>query len=120
MNSNTEAILSKPPILFSSKTGFILSCAGSAVGMGNIWLFPYRLGQYGEAAFLIPYILFIILFSFVGLSGEFVLGRLTRTEPIGAFEWIFKQKGKKGGTFLGIIPLIGTMGIAIGYAIIIG
>ena len=120
MNSNTEALLSNPPVIFSNKMGFILSCAGSAVGMGNIWLFPYRLGQYGGAAFLIPYILFIILFSFVGLSGEFALGRLTRTGPIGAFEWIFKQKGKKGGTFLGLIPLVGTMGVAIGYAIIIG
>ena len=41
---------------FTSKTGFILACIGSAVGMGNIWLFPYRVGQFGGAAFLIPYI----------------------------------------------------------------
>lgn len=39
--------------------------------MGNIWMFPYRLGQYGGAAFLIPYILFVVLFGFVGLSAEF-------------------------------------------------
>ena len=43
---------------FTSKTGFILACIGSAVGMGNIWLFPYRVGQFGGAAFLIPYIIF--------------------------------------------------------------
>lgn len=44
---------------FSSQWGFILACIGSAVGMGNIWLFPFRVGQFGGAAFLIPYILFV-------------------------------------------------------------
>ena len=69
---------------FDSKIGFILASVGSAVGMGNIWMFPYRLGSYGGAAFLIPYFLFIILFGVVGLSGEFGLGRLTGTGPIGS------------------------------------
>ena len=43
---------------FKNSLGFVLACVGSAVGMGNIWLFPYRLGQYGGAAFLIPYFIF--------------------------------------------------------------
>ena len=43
---------------FGTSLGFVLACVGSAVGMGNIWLFPYRLGLYGGAAFLIPYIIF--------------------------------------------------------------
>lgn len=42
---------------FKSTVGFVLACVGSAVGMGNIWMFPYRLGQYGGAAFLIPYLI---------------------------------------------------------------
>ena len=46
---------------FKSTVGFVLACVGSAVGMGNIWMFPYRLGQYGGAAFLIPYLIFIAL-----------------------------------------------------------
>ncbi len=51
---------------FQNSIGFVLACVGSAVGMGNIWLFPYRLGQYGGAAFLIPYILFCCTFRFCG------------------------------------------------------
>ena len=58
---------------FKSTVGFVLACVGSAVGMGNIWMFPYRLGQYGGAAFLIPYLIFIALFVLVGLSTEFAL-----------------------------------------------
>ena len=45
---------------FKSKFGFILACIGSAVGMGNRWLFPYRVGEFGGAAFLIPYVIFIV------------------------------------------------------------
>jgi NSS family neurotransmitter:Na+ symporter len=105
---------------FSSKLGFILASVGSAVGMGNIWLFPYRVGQYGGAAFLIPYFIFVALFGAIGLSGEFAFGRLTGTGPIGSYEYALKSRGKKGGAFLGTIPLLGSLGIAIGYAIIVG
>ena len=50
---------------FTGKLGFILASVGSAVGMGNIWMFPYRVGQYGGAAFFIPYFLFVALFGLV-------------------------------------------------------
>lgn len=105
---------------FTSKIGFVLAVVGSAVGMGNIWMFPYRTGQYGGAAFLIPYLLFIALFGYVGLSGEFAFGRLTGTGPIGSYEYAMKTRGKKGGAVLGAIPLFGSLGIAIGYSIIVG
>ena len=105
---------------FNSRLGFVMASVGSAVGMGNIWMFPYRVGQYGGAAFLIPYFLFVALFSAVGLSGEFALGRMSGTGPIGSYEMAMKEKGKKGGAFLGSIPLAGSLGIAIGYAIIVG
>lgn len=110
----------KEKTTFTNKLGFVLASVGSAVGMGNIWMFPYRLGTYGGAAFLLPYIFFVILFGAVGLSGEFALGRLTGTGPIGAYEYAMKTKGKRGGSVLGAIPLLGSLGIAIGYAIIVG
>lgn len=106
---------------FSSSVGFVLACVGSAVGLGNIWMFPYRLGQYGGAAFLIPYLLFIVLFGLVGLSAEFAMGRKAGTGTLGAYEYCWKRiKDGKPGRILGWIPLLGSLGIAIGYSIIIG
>jgi neurotransmitter:Na+ symporter, NSS family len=105
---------------FTSKVGFVLASVGSAVGMGNIWLFPYRVGQYGGAAFLIPYLIFIFIFGKVGLSGEFALGRWSGTGPIGSYEKAFKTRNKKYGGKIGLLPLLGSLGIAIGYAIIVG
>ena len=106
---------------FSSSIGFIIACVGSAVGLGNIWMFPYRLGQYGGAAFLIPYFLFVLLFGWVGLSAEFALGRKARTGTLGAYAHCFEARGKKRlGAALGWVPLLGSLGIAIGYAVILG
>ena len=105
---------------FATSAGFILAAVGSAVGMGNIWLFPYRIGQYGGGAFLVPYFIFVTLFSYVGLSGEFALGRLTGTGTSGSFDYVLKTRGKKGGSIIGILPLLGVLGIAIGYSVVVG
>lgn len=106
---------------FTSSIGFVLACVGSAVGLGNIWMFPYRLGEYGGAAFFIPYLFFILLFGFVGLSAEFASGRKVGTGTLGVYAYCFKErKQEKLGKILGWIPLMGSLGIAIGYSIIIG
>lgn len=105
---------------FNSSIGAVLAAVGSAVGMGNIWLFPYRVGQYGGGAFLIPYFLFVALFSYVGLSGEFAFGRLTGTGARGSFDYALKTRGKSFGALLGTLPLIGVLGIAIGYSVVVG
>lgn len=102
---------------FKSTVGFVLACVGSAVGMGNIWMFPYRLGQYGGAAFLIPYLIFITLFGLVGLSAEFALGRIAKTGTLGAYAYCWKNKF---GKYIGWLPLLGSLGIAIGYSVILG
>ena len=106
---------------FGSSVGFVLACVGSAVGMGNIWMFPYRLGQYGGGAFLIPYIIFVAIFGLVGLSAEFAIGRRAGTGTLGAYEYCWNKIGKgKLGYILGWIPLLGSLGIAIGYSVIVG
>ena len=106
---------------FKSGLGFVLACVGSAVGMGNIWMFPYRLGQYGGGAFFIPYLFFVALFGLVGLSAEFAIGRLAGTGTLGAYEYCWNRIGRgRLGYWLGWIPLLGSLGIAIGYAIIVG
>lgn len=102
---------------FKSTVGFVLACVGSAVGMGNIWMFPYRLGQYGGTAFLIPYLIFIALFGLVGLSAEFALGRMAKTGTLGAYAYCWKNKF---GKYIGWLPLLGSLGIAIGYSVILG
>ena len=105
---------------FTSSVGFVLAAVGSAVGMGNIWLFPYRVGPYGGGAFLIPYFIFVALFSYAGLSAEFALGRMTGTGTAGSFDFIFKRRGWKGGAIIGTLPLLGVLGIAIGYSVVVG
>ena len=109
------------PANFKNRIGFVLASVGSAVGMGNIWMFPYRLGQYGGAAFFIPSLFFVLLFGWVGLSAEFGIGRLAGTGTIGAYEYCFAARGKKKlGGALSWLPLMGSLGIAIGYAVILG
>ena len=88
------------PANFKNRIGFVLASVGSAVGMGNIWMFPYRVGQYGGAAFLLIYFGFVALFGWVGLSGEFAFGRLTGTGPIGSYAYALRSRGKKGGGVL--------------------
>ncbi|MBQ7317485.1 MAG: sodium-dependent transporter [Phascolarctobacterium sp.] len=118
---NQEQNTTKSNDNFKSSIGFVIACVGSAVGLGNIWMFPYRLGEYGGAAFLIPYLFFISLFGWVGLSAEFAIGRRAGTGTLGAYAYCFAKRKMEGlGRKLGWIPLMGSLGIAIGYAIIIG
>ena len=66
---------------FSSKTGFVLACVGSAVGLGNLWLFPWRVGQYGGGTFLVLYLIFVYVLGTTGLMGEYGLGRWAGSGP---------------------------------------
>ena len=105
---------------FRSKWGFILACIGSAVGMGNIWLFPYRLATYG-GTFLLIYLIFDILIGFSGVVGEMTLGRAARSGPVGAFRQACASRGHgKLGTFIGGIPMLGALALAIGYSVVVG
>ncbi len=103
---------------FSSKLGFIMACIGSAVGMGNIWLFPYRVGQLGGAAFLVPYFIFVAVLGVSGIVGEMTLGRSMKTGPLGAFKKVLERRGLKFGGVIGMIPVLGSLAIAIGYSVV--
>ena len=109
---------------FATRAGFILACVGSAVGMANIWLFPYRVAQLGGAAFLIPYFIFVLLLGFTGVIGEMSFGRAMRTGPMGAFGKAMEMRGVKNGKtigkIVGLIPTLGSLAIAIGYAVVLG
>lgn len=115
-----EKVKVKKRDTFSSRLGFILACIGSAVGMGNIWMFPYRAGQYGGGAFLVPYFIFVVFLGFTGVAGEMAFGRAMGTGPLGAFKKASERRGGKWGEFIGIIPVIGSLGIAIGYSVVVG
>ncbi|MBM7623919.1 sodium-dependent transporter [Sporohalobacter salinus] len=105
---------------FSGKFGFIISCVGSAMGLANIWMFPWRVGKFGGVAFLIPYLIFLFGLSTLGLMGEFSLGRSQRRGPIGSFNGVFEEKNKENGDKLGVIPVIGVTGVFIFYVIVMG
>ena len=112
----------KKNAMFSSRWGFVLSAVGSAVGMANVWGFPAKLGANGGGAFLVAYLIFIALFSMVGLAAEYAIGRRSRTGTLGSYRaaWATRREnlGKPGGLF-GCLPLAGSLCIAIGYAVII-
>lgn len=105
---------------FNTKIGFILTAVGSAVGMANVWGFPFKFQQ-GGIVFLLAYLLFIVIFSYVGLSSEFAVGRLAETGTLGAYYKSFKSKIKDTvvGKYIGFIPLLGSLLIAVGYAVIV-
>lgn len=107
---------------FASRWGFILAAVGSAVGMANVWGFPAKMAAGGGFAFLIPYFIFIALFSAVALSAEFAIGRWAKTGTLGSYRKAFQNRSaklSKTGGAVGWLPLVGSLGISIGYAVII-
>ena len=90
---------------FSSRLGFVLATAGSAVGLGNIWRFPYLAAKYGGGTFLLTYLILTLTFGFSLMITEVALGRKAGTSAIRAFGHFSKKH-----TFIGylttIIPFI--------------
>ena len=107
---------------FASRWGFILASVGSAVGMANVWGFPNKLGSNGGGAFLLIYLMFVVIFSYVGLPAEFAMGRRAATGTLGAYENAWATRGKMAGKVGGLLawlPLAGSLCIALGYAVIV-
>jgi NSS family neurotransmitter:Na+ symporter len=90
---------------FTSKLGFVLAAAGSAVGLGNIWRFPYLAAKYGGGIFLLVYIILAVTFGFTLMAAEIALGRKTGLSAIGAYEKLSKKFAFIG--YIGaLIPII--------------
>jgi len=105
-----------------SRWGFLLSAVGSAVGMANVWGFPAKMGSNGGFAFLVAYLFFVALFSVVGLSAEYAIGRRSRTGTLGSYRGAWATRGEamgRVGGLIGWLPLAGSMCIALGYAVIV-
>ena len=105
---------------FSSKWGFIMACVGSAVGLANVWAFPYQLGANGGLAFLFPYLIFAFIFGRVGLAAENAIGRKYKSGPMVVYKEAYKEKNmEKFGSVVRWLPMLGVGLLAIGYAVVI-
>lgn len=90
---------------FTGKIGFVLAAAGSAVGLGNIWRFPYLAAEYGGGIFLLVYILLAVTFGFALMVAEIAIGRKTQLSPMGAFRALDKRFSFVG-VLAAIVPII--------------
>lgn len=99
---------------FSGKIGFVLAAAGSAVGLGNIWRFPYLVAKYGGGIFLLVYLILVLTFGYSIMTLEIAIGRSTALSPVGAY----RKYGKKY-TWVGWLTVIIPFLIS-GYYSVIG
>ena len=90
---------------FSGKIGFIFAAAGSAVGLGNIWRFPYLAAKYGGGIFLLVYLILVVTFGFALMVAEVAIGRKTQLSAVGAFGKL-NQKFSFLGYLASVVPMI--------------
>ena len=102
---------------FTSNTGAILAAAGGAVGLGNIWRYPYMLGQNGGGAFLIVNMFFVLMIGIPLMMTEFVIGRRTQSNVVGAYK---KLERKKGWATIGYFSILGAVLIYAFYSVVAG
>lgn len=106
---------------WSSRMGFMLAAAGSAVGLGNIWKFPYMAGQMGGSAFVLTYLLFMFVIGLPILVLEWLIGRRGQKNPIHTMEDVAVSEGhSKSWHWVGIIGVVGSFLILSFYSVIGG
>ncbi|MDR1523044.1 MAG: sodium-dependent transporter [Endomicrobium sp.] len=105
---------------FSSKWGLIFAAAGTAIGLGNMWLFPYRVGERGGVAFVIPYVVCAIALGLIALIGEVSVGRFTGGGPATAFKKILQLRTKNTvpGEAFGWVCVLVAFLQAVGYTLV--
>ncbi len=102
---------------FNSKLGIIAAAAGSAIGLGNIWKFPYMTGKFGGGAFILVYLIAIALMGFPLIYSEFALGRKAKSNAVDTFGII---SGKKGWNTVGFLAIVTVFLISTFYMMITG
>lgn len=109
---------------WGSKLGFIMATAGSAIGLGNIWRFPYLAGQYGGGVFLLAYLLCVVGLGYFMLVSKLAFGRTAQTNLIDGFQVVAEQNGKKASfvwsLFGGWLGFINTLLVSSVYVVVIG
>jgi NSS family neurotransmitter:Na+ symporter len=101
---------------FTTSFGVLMTFIGVAVGLGNVWRFPYMAGAFGGGAFLLIYLVILLAFGIPALMAELALGRLTRRGPVGAFTRI----GMKGGKAVGWALFVTVLMALTYYTVIVG
>ncbi|MBR0046707.1 MAG: sodium-dependent transporter [Bacteroidaceae bacterium] len=104
--------------VFASKVGAILAAAGSAVGLGNVWRFPTETGTNGGAAFILIYILFMLLLAMPIMVAEFAIGRHGGRDVTHAFEKM--SGGRRGWRWMGLMPVVSGFLVLSYYAVVAG
>ncbi len=102
---------------WGSKIGFILAASGSAIGLGNIWRFPYITGENGGAAFVLMYIIFVVIIGLPYMYAELALGRSVQRNPVGSIEALHPHSPWKLVGYLGVITGLGILSF---YGVIAG
>ena len=103
---------------WNSRIGFILAAAGSAVGLGNIWKFPYIAGENGGGIFVLIYLVFIALIGLPIMIAEIAIGRETQKSPVGAFQAMSKPRSPWAG--IGWLGVLGAFVILSFYSVVAG
>ncbi|MCY9803234.1 sodium-dependent transporter [Vibrio scophthalmi] len=104
---------------FSTKLGFIMAAAGSAVGLGNVWGFPTKAASNGGAAFLVIYLAMVFLLAFPMLVAELTIGRYGQSNPIASLRSVW-TKNRAAASFFGVIAMIAASMILSFYSILAG
>ncbi len=104
--------------VFASKVGAILAAAGSAVGLGNVWRFPTEVGTNGGAAFILIYVLFMLVLGVPIMVTEFAIGRHGGSDVTDAFQKM--GGGRRGWKWMGLIPVVSGFLILSYYAVVAG